>query len=92
MTRLSSAVRVALLEAKEEPIGAWRHAGDPPLPGGIKRGPKRRRPPADPTYGSEPDLLDKAGVIVEPDVRRKIASYYDDMLLREVIKRILSRK
>lgn len=72
--------------------GAWRHAGDPPLPGGIKRGPKRRRPPADPTYGSEPDLLDKAGVIVEPDVRRKIASYYDDMLLREVIKRILSRK
>jgi hypothetical protein len=67
----------------------WRTAGDPALPGLNTRGPKRRRPPRDPTYGAEPDLLDKPGVIVEPDVRRKIAKYYDDMLLREIIMEIL---
>ena len=67
----------------------WRTVGDPALPGLNTRGPKRRRPPRDPTYGEEPDLLDKPGVIVEPDVRRRIARYYDDMLLREVIMEIL---
>ena len=63
--------------------------GDPPLPGLSTRGPRRRTPPRDPTYGREPDLLDRPGVIVEPDVRRKIAKYYDDMLLREIIREFI---
>jgi hypothetical protein len=71
----------------------WRKAGDPALPGIKTRGPKRRRPPSDPTYGEVPDLLDRPGVIVEPDVRDRIAKYFDDMLLREwVILQILSQK
>lgn len=71
----------------------WRRVGDPPLPGLKTRGPKRRRPPKDATYGEVPDLLDRPGVIVEPDVRDRIARYFDDMLLRErVIMRILSQK
>jgi hypothetical protein len=74
---------------KKRAASPWRHAGDPALPGLSTRGPRRSRPPRDPTYGEEPDLLDKPGVIVEPDVRRRIAKYYDDMLLREIIKEIL---
>ena len=62
---------------------AWRTAGDPPAPGlRSLKGPKRGRPPNDPTYGEQPDLLDKEGLIVEPDVRRVIAAYMRDMGLR----------
>ena len=62
---------------------AWRRQGDPPAPGlGSLAGPKRRKAPRDPTYGDEPDLLDKPGLIVEPDVRRVIAAYMRDMGLR----------
>jgi hypothetical protein len=62
---------------------AWRKQGDPPAPGlGSLKGPKRSRPKRDPTYGREPDLLDKEGLIVEPDVRRVIAAYMRDMGLR----------
>jgi len=62
---------------------AWRRQGDPPAPGlGSLKGPRRGRPPRDPTYGEEPDLLDKPGLIVEPDVRRVIAAYMRDMGLR----------
>ncbi len=65
----------------------WRTAGDRPLPGDYNKGaPKVRRPPKDPTYGSEPDLLDKPGVIVEPDVRKKISDYFAKMRLREMIR------
>ena len=61
----------------------WRRQGDPPAPGlGSLKGPRRRRPPHDPTYGEQPDLLDKPGLIVEPDVRRVIAAYMRDMGLR----------
>jgi len=62
---------------------AWRKQGDPPAPGlGSLRGPKRGKPPHDPTYGEQPDLLDKTGLIVEPDVRKVIAAYMDHMGLR----------
>lgn len=62
---------------------AWRRQGDPPAPGlGNLKGPKRVRPPHDPTYGEEPDMLDKEGLIVEPDVRRVISAYMKDMGLR----------
>lgn len=62
---------------------AWRTVGDSPAPGlGSLKGPKRGKPPRDPTYGEEPDLLDREGLIVEPDVRRVIAAYLRDMGLR----------
>lgn len=68
-------------------INEWRTLGDPALPGEFnKGGPKKRAAPHDNTYGNEPDLLDKPGVIVEPDVRKKISNYFKDMKLRETIR------
>jgi len=68
----------------------WRGAGDPPLPGDYNKGaPKKRKAPKDATYGSEPDMLDKPGVIVEPDVRKKISDYFKTMRLRETIKQAI---
>lgn len=45
--------------------------------------------PYDSTYGNEPDLLDKPGVIVEPVVRKKVAAYLKKMFLREIIQLII---
>jgi len=68
-------------------INEWRTSGDPPLPGAFNKGaPKKKKAPHDATYGSEPDLLDKPGVIVEPDVRKKISDYFTKMKLREFIR------
>jgi len=65
----------------------WRTVGDSPLPGNFNKGaPKKKRAPHDATYGNEPDLLDKPGVIVEPDVRKKISNYFTKMKLREFIR------
>jgi beta-phosphoglucomutase-like phosphatase (HAD superfamily) len=65
----------------------WREAGDSPLPSGFNKGaPKKKKAPYDATYGNEPDLLDKPGVIVEPDVRKKISNYFTKMKLREFIR------
>ena len=62
---------------------AWRVQGGPPAPGlGSLKDPSRRKPERDPTYGQEPDMLDREGLIVEPDVRRVIAAYMRDMGLR----------
>lgn len=69
------------------PLSEWRTIGDAPLPGNFNKGaPKAKRAPYDSTYGSEPDLLDKPGVIVEPDVRKKISNYFSKMKLREFIR------
>lgn len=68
----------------------WRGGGDPPLPGDYNKGaPKKRTPPRDATYGSEPDMLDRPGVIVEPDVRKKISDYFKKMRLREAILQMI---
>lgn len=65
----------------------WRAAGDAPLPGNFNKGaPKKKKAPYDATYGREPDLLDKPGVIVEPIVRKKISDYFTKMKLREMIR------
>jgi hypothetical protein len=65
----------------------WRTVGDSPLPGNFNKGaPKKKRAPHDATYGNEPDMLDKPGVIVEPDVRKKISNYFTKMKLREFIR------
>jgi len=76
------------LQAQQSgPINEWRTSGDPPLPGEFNKGaPKKRKAPYDATYGNEPDLLDRPGVIVEPDVRKKISNYFKDMKLREMIR------
>jgi len=72
---------------KSEIINEFRTAGDPPLPGNFNRGaPKKKKAPHDATYGSEPDMLDRPGVIVEPDVRKKISDYFAKMKLREFIR------
>lgn len=55
----------------------------------IKKKIKKSQVKNDPTYGSEPDMLDQPGVIVEPDVRKKIADYFKKMMLRETIRSIL---
>lgn len=68
----------------------WRKQGDPAVPGySGKSKSAKTRAPKDPTYGSEPDMLDKDGIIVEPDVRKKIASYFKDMGLREWVRLII---
>jgi|LauGreDrversion4_2_1035121.scaffolds.fasta_scaffold500501_2 hypothetical protein len=69
---------------------AWRRAGDPPLPG-IKQ-PKvaaRKSKQRDRTYGGQPDMLDLPGTIVEPDVRAKIADYFEKMKLREMLRDLI---
>jgi len=73
-------------------IKEWRTAGDPPLPVKRRAPSVRRRPPHDPTYGDEPDLLDRDGTIVEPDVRMKISKYFKGMHLREMEIRDLVRE
>lgn len=77
----------ALTRSLKDTINEWRTAGDAPLPGHFNKGaPKKKKAPYDSTYGSEPDLLDKPGVIVEPDVRKKISNYFTKMKLREFIR------
>lgn len=77
----------AVTRSLREPLSEWRTMGDAPLPGNFNKGaPKPKRAPHDATYGSEPDLLDKPGVIVEPDVRKKISNYFSKMKLREFIR------
>jgi hypothetical protein len=49
----------------------------------------KTKAPHDPTYGNEPDMLDKRGLIVEPDVRLKIAKYFKKMKMREMIEQIV---
>ena len=34
-------------------------------------------------------MLDEPGLIVEPDVRRKIAKYFKQMKMREMIEKII---
>jgi len=68
----------------------WRTEKDRSTPGHSTRAPKAKtRAPHDPTYGRETDMLDQPGVIVEPDVRAKIAKYFKKMKLREMIEEIL---
>ena len=65
----------------------WHKPGEK-LP--LKRTPKARtKPPHDPTYGSERDLLDEPGMFVEPDVREKISKYFRSMGLREWIRSVI---
>lgn len=69
---------------------SWRTSGDPPAGRHKLSEPRAKtKAPRDPTYGSEPDMLDRPGLIVEPDVRRKIAKYFKAMKLREMIESIL---
>jgi hypothetical protein len=71
-------------------MNKWRSQSDPPTPGFNLREPRAKtKAPHDPTYGREPDMLDKPGLIVEPDVRRKIAKYFKKMKMREMIEEIL---
>ena len=68
----------------------WRTNGDPATPGHKLAEPRARtRAPHDITYGNEPDMLDVPGLMVEPDVRRKIAKYFKTMKLREVIEQVV---
>jgi hypothetical protein len=69
---------------------SWRTSGDPPAGKHKISEPRAKtRAPHDPTYGSEPDMLDRPGLMVEPDVRRKIAKYFKTMKLREMVEEIL---
>jgi len=78
------------ISALTKSLREWREVGDAPLPGNFNKGaPKKKRPPHDSTYGNEPDLLDKPGVIVEPDVRKKISNYFTKMKLREMISELI---
>lgn len=68
----------------------WRTSGDSAVPGHRAVEPRARtRAPHDPTYGAETDMLDRPGLIVEPDVRRKIAKYFKKMRMREMIEEIV---
>jgi hypothetical protein len=69
---------------------AWRTNGDPATPGHSGRAPKAKtKAPHDPTYGSQDDMLDEPGTIVEPEVREKISDYFKTMKLREWVRLIL---
>lgn len=69
---------------------SWRTSGDPPAGRHKISEPRAKtQAPRDPTYGSEPDMLDAPGLIVEPDVRRKIAKYFKKMRMREMIEEIV---
>lgn len=69
---------------------SWRTSGDPAILGHRTSEPRARtRAPHDQTYGSQPDMLDRPGLIVEPDVRRKIAKYFRKMRMREMIEEII---
>lgn len=68
----------------------WRTNGDSATPGHRLSEPRAKtHAPHDVTYGSEPDMLDSPGLIVEPDVRRKIAKYFKKMRLREIIEQMV---
>ena len=68
----------------------WRTSGDSAVPGHRADEPHARtRAPHDPTYGAETDMLARPGLIVEPDVRRKIAKYFKKMKMREMIEEIV---
>lgn len=68
----------------------WRTSGDPAFPGHRMSEPRAKtRAPHDPTYGNQSDMLDEPGLIVEPDVRRKIAKYFKQMKMREIIEEII---
>lgn len=68
----------------------WRSQKDPATPGFKLREPRAKtKAPHDVTYGNEPDMLDEPGLIVEPDVRRKIAKYFKQMKMREMIEKII---
>lgn len=68
----------------------WRRPGDPATPGHSGRAPKAKtKAPHDRTYGSQDDMLDKPGTIVEPEVREKISKYFKTMGLREWIREII---
>lgn len=69
----------------------WRKPGDSATPGHSGRAPKAKtRAPHDPIYGSQDDMLDRSGTIVEPEVREKISKYFKTMGLREWIREIIS--
>lgn len=68
----------------------WHTNRDPTTQGHKLSEPRARtRAPHDITYGNEPDMLDAPGLMVEPDVRRKIAKYFKAMKLREVIEQVV---
>lgn len=69
---------------------SWRKPGDPATPGHSGKAPKAKtKAPRDVTYGSQSDMLDEPGTIVEPDVREKISKYFKTMGLREWIREII---
>lgn len=69
---------------------SWRTSGGPATPGhGTSEPRAKTKVPHDPTYGSQPDMLDRPGLIVEPDVRRKIVKYFRKMRMREMIEEIV---
>ncbi len=69
---------------------SWRTSGDSASKGHNLAEPRAKtRAPHDPTYGSQPDMLDQPGIMVEPDVRRKIAHYFKKMKLREMVEEVL---
>ncbi len=68
----------------------WRKQGDPAAPGhDITSKDVRKRKGHDRTYGKQDDMLDRPGVIVEPDVRKKVSDYLNTMGLREWVREIL---
>jgi hypothetical protein len=72
---------------------SWRKQGDSATPGHSGKAPKAKtKAPHDPTYGSQDDMLDKPGTIVEPDVRDKISKYFKTMKLREWVRLILQNE
>lgn len=69
---------------------SWRTSGEPATGRHKLSEPRAKtRAPHDPTYGHQPDMLDAPGLIVEPDVRRKIAKYFKKMRMREMIEEIV---
>ena len=69
---------------------SWRSNGDPPAGRHKLSEPRAKtKAPYDPTYGRETDMLDAPGLMVEPDVRRRIAKYFKQMKLREMIEEIV---
>jgi len=65
----------------------WRTEKEPSIKG--KQPKVKTKAPHDPTYGKEPDMLDQPGLLVEPDVRQKIAKYFKQMRLREILYKMV---
>lgn len=71
----------------------WRTSGEPAAGKHKLSEPRAKtRAPHDPTYGHQPDMLDRPGLIVEPDVRRKIAKYFKKMRMREMIEQLVDEE